>query len=812
MTIANHGRAARKAARLTLLALLAFLHACSSHSGSGSPADGAAECPDAVDGPLVSAHRGGAAYAPENTLLAFANAQRLGVDEIELDTQLSADGELVVIHDDTLDRTTDCSGTAGAMTLAQIQACDAAYWFAPGQATTSPDDQAEHPLRGSGVRVPTLREVLDWHATLPCPPQLSIEIKNIPGEANFDPVGTTVANVLLPLLDEYDLGDKLVVQSFWPLTLDAVKRADPAIRTQFLTTSSTGQTAATNLAYVTAGNHDISAPNFDAPDFSAAFVEAAHAAGKAVIPYTVDTAADQQAVFGLGVDGLITNYPACALQQQNRPLPAQLAPAGVPNIAACPGDSGNPLPGMFDRPSPEACAALRPARWAPASGLAESKGKLRVVGIQFKQDVRHVETYASFRTKMRCLMEDHAVPLMLPGTPMLVVFNEDIGLMTLATGTRGALVREQAATPLRAPAGDAAPLGIVGALGLLNAAYAPQIAAYQALFPGVDPRKQVLLAATDTFARAYSQTFSDIARDYGVYVVASNNQAQYRASRDPIDIALFKDPDLDSVDEVYVATSPVVTNQTATWGPLDVRPDAPKGETNLLFRNHKVPLTDIELTVLALDEGPAEGDAALANAAGVEVEGFRLGFATSLPAFQWGYDFGQRPADFKPCADVRVSYMPCMDALGVDVVVQAEANPGRWATEQAGGWQPLEWMASTWRTVAEPTVGFRYNVTPHMVGNLLDLAFDGQSAITMRGAQAPLRHYVGNLEFVDGTDVEAYRVFQGEKTEFLALAPWATPDAPRAELRDTATKLAPGSGDALENDYLETAVWADFTR
>src|SRR3546814_17318593 len=59
---------------------------------------------------------------PENTMTAFANAARLGVDELEMDTQLTADGELVVIHDDTLDRTTNCSGSVGAMTLADIEA------------------------------------------------------------------------------------------------------------------------------------------------------------------------------------------------------------------------------------------------------------------------------------------------------------------------------------------------------------------------------------------------------------------------------------------------------------------------------------------------------------------------------------------------------------------------------------------------------------------------------------------------------------------------------------------------------------------
>jgi len=792
-----------------------FVAACG-NSGP-APAPGASDPQSCASparvGPIVSAHRGGAGYAPENTLVAFRNAVRLGVDELEMDTQLTSDGELIVLHDDTLDRTTNCSGAANAHTLDEVKACDAAYWFAPGQGVTAPSMDVEHPLRGTGVTVPTLRELLTWYQTLDCnPPRLSIEIKNIPGETNFDPVGDRTANVLLPLLAEFGLQDQVVIQSFWPLSLDAVKRLNPALKTQFLTSSGTGQTAAQNLAYVIARGHDISAPNFDAPDFVSQLVTAAHAAGKAVIPYTPDDVNDQLKVIGLGVDGVITNFPGCLLDNLHRPIPDKLTPDGVPATSACPASSSaSPMPAMNDRPSPEICESLRPSRWLPAIGHAQADAKLRLVGIQYKQDVRNVESYESFRTKMRCLVEDHVVPLMQPGLPMLVVLNEDIGLMTLATGTRGALVREQVATPLRAPIGDAEPVGTGAALVEMNAMYAPQIAAYQAMFGPIDPRKQVFVGATDTFVRAFSQTFSDIARDYGIYVVAANNMPAYRASTDPAEMLLFADPEAGAT-EAYVATSQHVANTAFLWGPVDVHPDAPAGMKNLLFKNEKVPLTDIEQTLIALDEGPATGDAAIANAAGYSVEGFHLGFATSLPAFVWGYDFGERPADLQPCADMHVSYMPCMDALGVDVVVQDEANPGRWAIDQAGGWQPLEWMASTWRTVAEPSVKFRYNVTPMMVGNLLDLPFDGQSAITMRGAAESPQHYIGNLEFEPGVDVDWYQVFVGDKPEFLALAPWVTADALRADLRATGAQLAPGSGDPLENDYLETAVWADLTR
>lgn len=493
-----------------------------------------------------------------------------------------------------------------------------------------------------------------------------------------------------------------------------------------------------------------------------------------------------------------------------------LAALAAVALAAAPVTAGTPHAGRHgDRPGAAVCAALRPHRSAPATGSTDPRGDLRVVGIQFRQDVRYVASYAAFRTKMRCLVEQYVVPHEKPGEPTLVVFNEDIGLMTLATGSRGAAVRQQAATPLRAPFTDTgpAPAGAAVALAAMNAAYAPQVAAYQARLGPIDPRKQVLVAATDTFVRAFNVTFSDIARDYGIYVVASNNMAPYRETHDPAEVALFGDPDLQpGLTTAYVATSQHVANATFLWGPRDKHSGAPDGARNLLFRNEKVPLTDIEKTLLALDEGPATGPAALRNARGYAVAGHRLGFATSLPAFAWGYGFGQRPAGFRPCADLRVSYMPCMDELGVDTVVQAEANPGRWAGNGGGGyWQPLEWMGSAWRTVADPTVHFRYNINPMMVGNLLDLAFDGQSAITMRRhAGRPLR-YVGDaaLDPADG-DPAVASVYAGGKPEFLALAPWVTGDATRAELRAVGGRLAPGSGDPLENDYLETAVYADL--
>ncbi|WP_157546329.1 hypothetical protein [Hamadaea tsunoensis] len=463
-----------------------------------------------------------------------------------------------------------------------------------------------------------------------------------------------------------------------------------------------------------------------------------------------------------------------------------------------------------DRPTPAQCAPYRSPDRVPETGHDDAAARLRVFAIGYHLDLRHATSYDTWRTAMRCLIEDTVQPFRKPGVPTLVVFPEDIGLPTIAVGARGALLRTQAQTPLGAVSEDV-PLGMATALAELNVAYAPQIAAYQAKFVGVDVRKQPFLAATDTFARAFSKTFSDIAKDYGIYVVASNNMAKYRVTHNPLEVSLYADPAVLPTNTAYVATDSRVTNTTFLWGPDDVNGSAPDFEHNLLFRNEKVPLTDTESTLLGLDAGPSTGAAGRANADGVTVAGFKLGFATSLPAFQYGYDFGQRPAGLDPCADLTVSYAACQDSLGVDVMIQADANNGRWtSTAASGAWQPLEWMGSTWRAVADPTVHFKYNVTPMMTGNLFDLLFDGQSAITGRGAQQPPRHYVGNSS-LSGSDPSAYSIYAGDKTEFLALAPWADPDEGRDALTATGGDLAPASGSARENHYVEAVIYADLS-
>src|SRR3712207_6061316 len=106
------------------------------------------------DWPLNVAHRGASARAPENTLEAFRLAVEAGAGGLELDVHMSRDGEVVVIHDASVDRTTDGSGAVAGMTLGELRGLDAGYRF-------SPDGGRTHPYRGRGVRIPTLAEVYE---------------------------------------------------------------------------------------------------------------------------------------------------------------------------------------------------------------------------------------------------------------------------------------------------------------------------------------------------------------------------------------------------------------------------------------------------------------------------------------------------------------------------------------------------------------------------------------------------------------------------------------------------------------------------
>lgn len=256
--------------------------------------------------PLVIAHRGGAGLWPENTLYAFERAGAAGVDVIETDVRATKEGELVVLHDAGVERTTDGSGPVASMTLAGLKALDAAYRF-------SPDGGRTFPLRGLGVKVPTLREVF---AALPRM------------RFNIEPKQTAPSLVapLCRLIREHGMTDRVMVASFSGTTIGEFRRECPEVATS----ASTGEVAHF-LALHEAGLAASYSPAMQAlqvPERTGAlrlltrsFVEAAHGRNLRVHAWTVNDEGEMRRLLEMGVDGVMTDYPDRLLKVLGRAAP-----------------------------------------------------------------------------------------------------------------------------------------------------------------------------------------------------------------------------------------------------------------------------------------------------------------------------------------------------------------------------------------------------------------------------------------------------------------------------------------------------------
>jgi len=241
---------------------------------------------------LVVAHRGGAALAPENTLAAFENALKIGVDQVECDVHLSRDGELIVMHDPDVSRTTNGAGQIGELTLAEIKTLNAAAKFGGGAWAAQPP--------------PTLGELLDL---VKGKAGIQIEIKTAAGNARYPGIEKKVAD----LLDARGMTDKAIVISFDFPTLKDIKAIDPRIKTGALVNS---QWMTARMAkspdqildeIVQATGADYYMPT--AGSVSEALVKATHAKGVKMGVWTVDAASDMRRLAGWGVDAITSNKP-----------------------------------------------------------------------------------------------------------------------------------------------------------------------------------------------------------------------------------------------------------------------------------------------------------------------------------------------------------------------------------------------------------------------------------------------------------------------------------------------------------------------
>jgi glycerophosphoryl diester phosphodiesterase len=280
------------AALCVAVLLLAPLQATAATAASGQATE-----PAQQQQPLIAAHRGASGYAPENTMAAFELADRMGADLLELDVRMSKDGELVVIHDGTVDRTTKYSGAVATYTLSQLQAMDAGSYYRK---------------RFAGERIPALEQVLSrFYGRI----GLLIELKDphlYPGIE--EKVAEAVRrHELLRLLEQLEVGGidgsrapKVIIQSFDAASMRTMHRLLPDIPIAVLIGGDQlplSEALLGRLSVFTSSLH------CSYSGLNAAIVRQLHRRNQFVMAWTLRNKADMERMRRLGVDGLITDNP-----------------------------------------------------------------------------------------------------------------------------------------------------------------------------------------------------------------------------------------------------------------------------------------------------------------------------------------------------------------------------------------------------------------------------------------------------------------------------------------------------------------------
>ena len=245
-------------------------------------------------GVRIAAHRGGARLLPENSLGAFRNALALGVDFLEADIHLTADGEPVVLHDPTLDRTTTGVGPVGDARLADLRRLR----------LRTPDGPTDEP-------VPTLPDLLAL--LVPAPVGLLLEIKVGRGGRRY----TGIEAKALACVGAHDVMRRTVIMAFEPDTLSRVRELEPGIATILLVgrREAVSPTAAPALARA----FGAAGLGFDYRLIDAGVLTAARRAGLSVAAWTVNEEATMRRLIDLDVDTIITDRPDRALALLGRP-------------------------------------------------------------------------------------------------------------------------------------------------------------------------------------------------------------------------------------------------------------------------------------------------------------------------------------------------------------------------------------------------------------------------------------------------------------------------------------------------------------
>lgn len=252
---------------------------------------------EGVTRPLVIAHQGGDGIWPGDTLYAFEKAVETGADVLEMDAHITKDGRIVLMHDETVDDTTDGTGLIEEMTLEELKKLDAAYdWSNDGGQT--------FPYRGQGIRVPALDEVFERFPQM----RYVIEIK-----LTKNPLDQPLCD----LIRRYNMQDKVMVASFHDTAMQNFRSTCPEVATSASRDEVTrfvllGKVFLSGL--VAPGYQSIQPPydpaeSMNIPIMTKRFIREAHAKNIRVEPWTVDDPDLMLQYIEWGVDGIITDRP-----------------------------------------------------------------------------------------------------------------------------------------------------------------------------------------------------------------------------------------------------------------------------------------------------------------------------------------------------------------------------------------------------------------------------------------------------------------------------------------------------------------------
>jgi glycerophosphoryl diester phosphodiesterase len=298
----------------------------------------------------LQAHRGGRGLMPENTLAAFENALRIGVNTLEMDVAITADGVAVVSHDPALHPglTRDASGkwltSTGplirSLTVAEVQRYDV------GRANPDHAYGKQYPQQvpQDGQRIPTLAEVFQRVKELGANHvQFNIETKVFPNRPADTATPEDFVRIVLAAIRSAGMVDRVMIQSFDWRTLQRFQAAEPRIRTTYLTVQNRNSNNVVEPTWtagrfhrdypsvphmVKAAGGTVWAPQFN--DLDEAAVRTAQSLGLKAIPWTVNDVADMQRLLDWKVDGIITDYPdrlRDVMQRRGMPLPEPVSPA-----------------------------------------------------------------------------------------------------------------------------------------------------------------------------------------------------------------------------------------------------------------------------------------------------------------------------------------------------------------------------------------------------------------------------------------------------------------------------------------------------